>query len=152
MEGFSLDSSISFMNFWAFTFPLIKQILLTPFDVIQPPIITLTGCFTVGVMQSWCKSSQILLAYFMPSLQNREILVSSLQINLPYCSALQLIWVLAKSELFNLWLRDKVGFFSCNSSMYTKLQHSAPNSPCTQLHIALHHFTLHTPRWFSSVT
>lgn len=86
-EGFS----ISFMHLLALILPVMTQILPTHFDVIQPHIITPTGCFMVGVMQSGCKSSPILLlTYFMPSLPNKEILVPSLQITLSHCSTVQL--------------------------------------------------------------
>ena len=106
-ECFSLGS---FMYFSAFIFPLLTQILSTPCDVIQSQTITLTACFTVGVMQSGWKSPILLVTYFMPSLPNGEILVSWLQITLSYCSVVQVTWVLAQFNLYNLCLRDKHSF------------------------------------------
>lgn len=96
MEMISLDSSISIVYFWAFMFLNITKILPKPFDAMQPRTMTLTGCFTLGVMQPGCISLPILRPmYFRPSLRNREILISSLQITLPHCSVVQLTRILA---------------------------------------------------------
>lgn len=97
---------------WAFIFPLILQNLPILFNVTQPHIIRMTGCFMVCVMQLGCNCSPVpLLTYFMVSLPNGETLISSEQITVPHCSAVQLTSVLNQFNNFNHRWRDRDRFF-----------------------------------------
>lgn len=81
------------------------------FDDMQLHIITLPRCFTVCVIQLKCKYYPVLLfRYIMPSLRNREIFVSTKQITITRCYAVQWTWVWALFNLFALCWGEKNGF------------------------------------------
>lgn len=62
----SVRIKILFTNFEAFALPLITPILRTSIDVIKIHIITLTGCYTVWIIQIVCQSFPIrILTYCM---------------------------------------------------------------------------------------